>query len=207
MPAAVKRREIDSAIAAALTDAGYRRREGAFFLKPLGGDVNAWVSYFSQRVGTNIEISPKVGVRHERVHELIDRLKSRKPSNEPTASILLGYLLPQNDPALVWRFDGEASTDELARNLVEHLVRYGEPWMRQHASEERIIEDARADRKVNPERLPAAFFLAGRPDEASAALASLLDEMGDRTDEAALRFRQFAERFRSELLPSATGSA
>jgi hypothetical protein len=207
--ALVDRRQVEQAIATALTEAGYQRAPGDShtFVKPLADAVSGRVSYFIQRLGTGeLEVSPTVSVRHERIHELIDRLQGRRGSiTEPTATIILGYLTPENTANLVWRFDSETPMDELARNLVEHVVRYGEPWMREHASEERIIEAARADRKVLPERLPAALWLAGRPDDARAALDAERDEIGDRTDAAAENFRRFAERFRAEVLAPASG--
>lgn len=211
MPTAVKRQEVQRAIAAALTDAGYQKipRAQSSFRKPLTTDVSGWVSYFSQRMPSGeIEVTPTVGVRHERMHELIDRLEERHSgSSEPTDAIILGYLMPQQTANLVWRFDLETPMDDQAQNLVEHVMRYGEPWMREHASAETIIEDMRADRRLHPARLPVALLLAGRAEEAREALDALLNEAGDRSDEVADDFRRFAERFRLEALSSADGSA
>ena len=76
--------------------------------------------------------------------------------------------------------------------------------MREHASQERLIEAPRADRKVSPARLPAALLLAGRPDDARAALDAEPDEIADRTDAAAENFRQFAVRFRDDSMARAS---
>jgi hypothetical protein len=199
----VDRREVERAIATALREAGYQKPPGdrGVFVKQLTDDVRGRVGYFIQRLRTGeLEVTPTVGVRHERIHDLIDGLEERKGSRtEPTATIILGYLLPQKDPNLVWRFDRETSADDVAAGLVEHVVRFGEPWMRERVSQESIIEEVRADRRVNPERLPAALLLAGRPDEARAALEAELNEARGRTDAAAQNFRRFAERFRAEV--------
>ena len=205
----VNRRQVERAINAALTEAGYTKAAGEahIFLKSLTEDVKGWVSYLAQRAKTGeIEVTPTVGIRHERLHELIDRLEpARQPYAQPTATIILGYLMPQNSAAVVWRFDAETPTSEQAENLAEHVQRYGEPWMRERVSQEAIIEVVRADQRgsmpVHPGRLPAALLLAGRREDAREALDAELKKAEGRSDAAAENFRRFADRFRAEVLP------
>lgn len=210
----VDRKQVDAAIVTALDAAGYMKapREAHIFLKPLAEGVKGWVSYFAERTETGaIDVTPKIGVRHDRIHDLVDRFEPhRQLYAGPTASIILGYLLPENNPSLVWRFDHETPPDEVANGLAEYIVRYGEPWMRERIPHDAIIEQVRFDERgsspVNPERLPVALWLAGRRDEARAALGAELSKAADRTDAAAENFRQFADRFEAEVLSATNRS-
>lgn len=208
----VDRGEVERAIGEALVKVGYQRAsdDRTAFLKPLTEDVTGRVGYFIQRLETGgIDVTPTVGVRHERIHELTDRIRGRSGSRtEPTATIILGYLMPQASANVMWQFDGETPIDQQAGSLAEHVVRYGEPWMRERIPQDAIIETIRADERgsapVHPERLSVALWLAGRPDDAREALDAELEKAAGRHDAAAENFRQFAERFRGELLASAS---
>jgi len=205
-------REAENAIAAGLKEAGYKKapRETRIFLKPLTEDITGWVGCALYRTRSGeIEITATVGVRHNRHHDLIDRLRPHKqPSSEATAVINLGYLLPENTANMVWRLDCDTPPDEVATGLANYIVRYGEPWMRARITREAIIEqlrhDQRGPRPIHPQRLPVALLLAGRFHEAREALDVELNKIAGQTDPAAEAFRQFAERFQAELQTHAT---
>ena len=210
----ITNREALNAIAAALKEAGYTKvpRETRMFVKPLTQDVGGWVGCALHRMRTGeIEVMTTVAVRHNRLHDLIDRLSPQEqPSPGATTGILLGYLLPEKTANMVWRFDRETPPDEVATGLANHLVRYGEPWMRARITHEAIIEqlrfDQRGPRPMLPQRLPVALLLAGQSDEARAALDVELKKIDGQTDPAANAFRRFAERFQAELLGPASHS-
>lgn len=118
-------REIEEATATALKERGYTRIRG-IFLKPLAEGVKGWVGLLRARQRTKngeIQITPNIGVRHERIHELINRLKPPKePNPVPTATTHIGYLMPEKTANICWLFGQEPPPDEVARGLADPNV-------------------------------------------------------------------------------------
>jgi hypothetical protein len=200
----VRRQGVTKEAAAAMKRAGFEKARGeGIFTVRLDGDVLGWASHMANRSSDGtIEISPKVGVRHEALHRLVDRLSEREAGTEPTISTVLGYLMPEQSANVVWRFDSQTPVDAQAANLASSIVEYGRPYMLEHASLEALIEALRDDPWYGPKRISAALLLLGRTDEAREFVAAELEKLAERTDPrdlAATEFRTFAERFEAEL--------
>jgi hypothetical protein len=202
MPA-IRQRDVAGAAAAAMVRAGWEKRGGGLFGLTGDHDVVGWASHVVSR-GENgaVEVSPKVGVRHESLHQFVDRLSERDGGFEPTISIVLGYLLPEKSANVVWRFDASTPLEDQAENLVQAVETYGRPFIRNHSALEDLLEDLSADPWYGPKRYPAALALLGRGVEAARALDVELEKITDRTDPrdvAAVEFRSFALRLRAEI--------
>jgi len=187
-----------------MEQAGFGKAGDGIFTARLDDDGLGWASHITSSGSDGaIEISPKVGVRHEAVHRLVDRLSNRQAGTEPTVSTALGYLMPERSANVIWRFDGDTPLDDQARSLASSIVTHGRPFMLEHASLDSLIVALRDDPWYGPKRIPAALLLLGRADEVRGFLAAELKKIADRTDPrdlAATEFRTFAERFESELL-------
>lgn len=167
------------------------------YLLDLGDEVKGWLSLSSEVEGGVVEISPKIGVRHEPLHAAVDRLLKRAGGTEPSVSKLLGYLMPQQSANLVWRFESAELVDAQADDLVAAIVTVGRPYMAAHSTLEALIDSLReaVPWEYSQVRIPVALALLGRRDEADEFVGAELAKVGSRTDPAAESFREFAHRF------------
>jgi hypothetical protein len=199
----VRQQDVTKATAAAMVRAGWEQRGSGLFRLPGDHDVVGWASHLVSRGDDGaVEISPKVGVRDESLHQLVDRLSERDGGFEPTISIVLGYLLPEKSANMVWRFDGSVPIEEQAENLVQAVETYGRPFIESHSALEDLLDGLAADPWYGPKRYPAALALLGRRAEAGRALEIELAKVADRTDPrdvAAADLRNFALRLRAEI--------
>jgi hypothetical protein len=143
-------------------------------------------------------INPVVGVRHQAVERLIAECRGERfhPSVPPTLSVPLGYLLPESRYRL-WTFD-EQVADDAARDMAAAVQEYGLPFMRRNTDIEalcRSLEDARGFPEQLAYRRPAAYWLAGKYDEALESLERSLVDLGPRDDPAAIELRRFSRAF------------
>lgn len=204
-----RRHDVVTAIGNALAARGFRKfGPGAIFAIDLAEGVRGWVSLPTFPTGGVVEISPKVGVRHEGIHSLMDQLTGRKPGHEPTVSIVLGYLMPQRTSLVAWRFDDERQTEAQAINAVEAIAEFGLPYMRANSTLPLLMETIKASglRMEARERLPAALGLLGRWDDGLAMIRLDLQAIGTSDDEAATEFRAFARAYETEATKHAAGS-
>ena len=197
--------DVMQACVTAMERVGFEKKSrAATFLTPLGAEVFGWASHMVNHGQDGaVEITPKVGVRHEELHKLVDRLSgSPRNGGVATISVVLGYLMPQNSANVVWRFDRDTPTESQANDLAAAVIEFGRPYMLAHLSLEAIIDTLRSDTWYGPKRIPAALVLLGRDDEAREYLASELakrDERTDPRDVEAAEYRLFAERLSAEL--------
>jgi hypothetical protein len=168
----------------------------------LQAEVLGWASAASRKTGPVFELSPKVGVRHQIIHATVDDLLGRRPSLEPTVSILLGYLMPERTANLVWRFEEPQLLEAQAANLVGAVLEYGRPFMEAYVG----LEDVLVAMEQHPEfipdeegkkRIPVALALLGRHGEALALIDAELARLSGHEYPAATEYREFAASFRS----------
>jgi uncharacterized protein YqcC (DUF446 family) len=170
------------------------------FSKALGKDTSG---YLGLNVATRlphhrIGIAPIVGVIHAPLEALVQELSKSSPFvNDVTLTSAVGYLTPQAK-FLQWVFD-PALTDlvesEIAK-MIRAVREYGLPFMEEHTNLSQIIAELEAKRftvnQVRRYRLPAAYLLARRKQEALRFVESELKELAAQTDSAASDFRDFA---------------
>jgi hypothetical protein len=195
-------RELEVLLSQAVAELGFVKRRG-LYLAPLAPGIERWLALPVKRDGDAFRVYPNVGVRHDELHETVDRLHERKPGNEPTLVRMLGYLMPQNSANVAWEFRGHGDPDwqARARNIAKHIERHAWPWLEQYVTLQAIFDGLDRDGMGTyaPERRPVALMLLGRPEGAAAQLQAELAALGDRTDPAAENFRRFAARLRAEL--------
>jgi hypothetical protein len=199
----MNRREVKSAARHALAAAGYRKSgRGEVFTAPLRDGVLAWVGLMTDPADDGVlETSPKVGVRHERLHRMADAAAGRRGGTRPTVSTLLGYLMPARTSNLVWRFDDPQLLEPQAEDMVGAIATFGGPYMEEHAGLPEVLAALRESVpwEYSQELIPAAYVCLGDPAAAEAFLDEELNKQQGRDDPAAANFREFAKRFRIQL--------
>jgi hypothetical protein len=197
------RKQVLGAARNALAGAGYSKNgPGEVFTKPVGTNILGWVGLMADPSDDGVlEISPKVGVRHEQLHRFVDRVAGRDGSIAPTVSKVLGYLMPARTANVVWRFDEPALYDAQAKDMIDAISDYGAPYMRRNIALDDLIETLRHDAlwEYSQELIPAAYALNGDSDSAKTFIDAELRSLAGRDDSAADDFRTFAKRFREEL--------
>jgi hypothetical protein len=186
-------------LALTLARHGFEKSRGLYFA-PLVPGVRAWLALPITRDGDSLDVHPNVGVRHDELHALIDRLKGRKTDTEPTLTRILGYLMPQDTATVTWEFalSDDATWDAQAENLAAHVDLYGRPWMSQYLTLESVVEDLTP---YNADRRAAALMMLGRIEQARAALDAELAALGGRHDAASDAYRELAQALIAEFAP------
>jgi hypothetical protein len=202
----VTHKDLGTHIGALLAADGFRKRAGLIFTVELAEDVLGRVGLNTATKYTQkgeIQVSPILGVRHQTVERNVARLCDKKfhsyiPS---TISAPLGYLMPER-AWREWLFRPEDFT-ATAHEMVDRIREYGMPFLSDNATLDKTtrgIESGRRERSPESYRLSVAYFLAGKHDQAIDALDRDLCFLGDRHDAAAAGYRQFADRFRTQLM-------
>jgi hypothetical protein len=174
------------------------------FSKEFGKDASGYVGLpVSTHLPHNrIGIAPVVGVVYSPLEKLLNKLSNSSSFvNDVTLTTEIGYLTPEAR-FLQWVFD-PALTDivdsEIAK-IVRSIEQYGLPFMQKHTSLESIITELAATRytvnDLRRYRLPVAYLLAGKRDEALKLVGQELEAMNGRTDPAATQYRDFAQALR-----------
>ena len=189
---------------------GFKKRAGEIFTVDVADEVLGWLG-LNRAVGRGdglLEINPVVGVRHQAIERLVAELKGERfhAYIPPTVSLHVGYLMPEKRYR-PWLFD-DRNVAEAADAMVSAVETYGVPFMKQHSSLDALTAlMATGDVGIREQlsyRLPIAYHLLGDADRATAALTAALDDLAERRDVAAERFRAFAAAFQARIGASAT---
>jgi hypothetical protein len=170
---------------------------GAFITKMEKG-VLGWIALniSSHLPHERVGISPMVGVRYSPIEEKLEELVTDWIPGGATLSISVGYLSPERR-FLEWVFDPEFDNDTEISRMVSAVREYGLPFMKAHRPLSSIVDALEQNQFTNKEtrryRLPIAYQLAGRGDEARRFIDEQLEELRDRTDAAAVQYRRFAQ--------------
>lgn len=187
-----------------LEQQGFRKRTGAIFTTALSDEVLGWLglNYASRhRPPGQVAIHPVVGVRHQAVERLIARLRREEFHQyvPPTVSTLIGYVMPAHRD-IGWEFGAQYGTSA-GDELIAAIVDYGLPFMRSLTHLSAILEAISSGFCRYPEyRFPAVLEVMGRHQDAMAAMARVVDELGERHDDAARQLRDFAAAFAAKDL-------
>lgn len=197
--------DITQIIASELRPLGFLKSK-SIYLCPLGEDASGWLGLnaATHRSDGRIGINPVVGVRHERIENMIEGLLGEKESRlAPTISTPLGYLMPEGQ-YLEWLFEpppfDNASECE---KIVKAVETYGVPFMKSNAALEDIIRDLEqlrfASRDTALYRSPIAYLLAGKTELAVAHVKKQLEEVEERNDLAAQQYKIFASNLLEDI--------
>jgi hypothetical protein len=203
-------KDLGAHIAAVLAENGFRKRAGLIFTVELADDILGQVGLPTATQYTRkgeIKVNPVVGLRHQLIERVVARLCGEKfhPYIPATISTPLGYLMPQDSYlASDWLFGPDEDFTAAADQMVDAIRTYGMPFLYENATLDKLtkrIGSERRERSPESYRLPVAYLLTGKYAQAAEALTRDLRSLGDRRDPAATRYRQFAEQFRTQLLP------
>lgn len=180
---------------------GFKKRSEGIFTKDLSDGFLGWLGFNHASKKQGIEINPVVGVRCQKLEQMLSLLLDEKPHKyaPPTVSISLGYLMPgQNYRS--WVF-GNDRDDAVLLDLVDAIRCYGLPFM-ESSSEISQIETLLGLPKFGHAeqvmyRRPLAKWLLGDRTGAFQLLSDYNQLLGQRTDMAAERFRNFGRSFES----------
>lgn len=193
----------------ALVSAGFRKRSGEIYTRPLITNVFGWlgINKAVHREDGLVAANPVVGVRHQELERAVAELLGERFQEyiPPTVSVSLGYLMPESRHRS-WLFGSGQALQETASGMVDAIVGYGVPFMERHTSLEDIVREMISGKGAISEqrafRLPVAYLMIGSTESARESLAAELGRIGDRQDLAAQRFRRFAAAFEERLAAS-----
>ncbi len=121
-----KARELEALQSQAVAELGFVKRKG-LYLAPLAPGIERWLALPVKRDGDTFSVYPNVGVRHDELHETVDRLFGRKSGTGPTLVRMLGYLMPQNSANVAWEFSGIATKPQCSRGFLRCRRRDSNP--------------------------------------------------------------------------------
>jgi hypothetical protein len=190
---------------------GFQRRNQQILTLALDGDALGWLGLNAATrhlPRSQAEIFPVVGVRHQTVERLVADCRGVPfhPFIPPTVSTPLAYLLP--DPRYrTWLFAGE--DEAVAQQLGELVKKYAVPFMVAAAPLSNLVEELKQGSGIASQaafRRPVALMLAGEITEAQRDVQASVQRLANRTDDAALAFRDFARVLLARLASQARGS-
>lgn len=198
--------EVSSAAAVGLRKLGFRKREGGVFTRELSDAVLGWVGLNRavQRRDEQLELNPVVGIRNQQVEKLVAELSGRAvhPYVPPTASIHLGYLMPEQR-YVPWLFRRGGQIEQIVARMVSAIDVYGGPFMEANLALDRLAETLAAGHAAIPEqrayRLPVVYLLLGQTRRAAEIIHETIATLGERDDLAARSLRSFVTRFTERL--------
>lgn len=173
------------------------------FSRELQKDASGYVGLpvSTQLPRGRIGVAPVVGVIYLPLEHLLGTLSEVfRSRNDATLTVEVGYLAPQKK-FIEWVFDPTLDASPEISKLIRAIETYGLPFMEEHTRLGSIIAELEANRftvnDLRRYRLPVAFFLAKRRDEARRFIEQELKDLVSRTDSAADQFREFARAFMS----------
>lgn len=193
-------RLVEESLRSPLEHVGLHQRTRGIFTIELAPGVLGWLGLNHatryQEAG-QVDVNPVVGVRHQAVERLIAELRGEKYHEylPPTVSTPIGYVMPERR-YVTWEFDGQHGMAAGWSALITAVTDYGVPFMRSLILLEATLEAINEGLSQRPEyHVPTILEEIGRHDDALAALARVVDELGERQDAAARHLRDFAAAF------------
>jgi hypothetical protein len=189
-----------------LAGLGFEKRKPGIFSSVIAENVVGWIGLNTATRGRKdaLEINPVVGVRNQRVEQLVAELVGDAFDDliPPTVAGNVGYLSPGHK-YLAFTFSDSGSNEDVADGLCDAVKVYGLPFMRRMVDLRSLVEEMQTTRLGMPEqlnyRIPVGIWLLDEADQAKAFVAARLSEIGARADPAALRYRAFATRLNARL--------
>jgi hypothetical protein len=179
------------------------RRENNSFVVDLAKDT-VGILHFSlttQRSDGRVGVYPTIGVQFEPIESRCEG-RSRDGYMSMTISTALGYVTPEKR-FLEWLFEPTFDNQSEVRRMISAVKLYGLPFMQSHSSLDQIVNALEKKEFTfndsRSRRLPIAYLLQGKKDQASAFLNQELSALGEQSDSAAERYREFAKDLLDEI--------
>ena len=185
-----------------LASHGFSKHAGQIYTLRLtpSDPIQGWLGLNHVTHSGTVDVNPVVGVRHEEVERAVAELLSLPPTCTPTVSTHLGYVTPVATYA-PWVVD--SASPERIHEYLEQIPQYGIPFMRSADSLEAILRLLESGQYGFPHevayRLPVVAMFMGPSTRALQLLNKEAERLGDRTDAAAVAYREFAKRIRERL--------
>jgi hypothetical protein len=184
-----------------LCNSGMEFKNGVFIIK-LEIDVLGWLG-LNEATRYMYEINPVVGVRNEAVERLIAELRNRELSNKqihPTVSTHLGYVMPIFKTYRPWHFYDGKDFAKKVKKMVNAINKYGRSFMEANISLESLVKamEKHEVRYHKAYRLPAVYYLMGKPKLAKDYILNELTKLGD-THPWDIEYKEYAKKFLERL--------
>jgi len=186
-----------------LARAGFQKRKVDIYTSAVNGEVAGWLGLNKAlyREGV-LQINPVVGVRHQKLESRVAELLGQKPHQYVPATIStnVGYLMPE-EKYVAWSFKADANCETPVAEVVAAIGKFGRPFMEQNGTLATLYSALLSSKRGTPPdqfdyRIAAAADLLGKHTEAETFIDARLREIGNRNDEAAVCFRNFATKLR-----------
>lgn len=183
---------------AQLGAAGFTYRGRSWYERPLSSETTAIATLASDtfRGDSAVYINPSLGIRHERLEQLLAELSGYELGKFPPATIgiSLGYATPTGKHIMYPFTPGEVSAK--VKDLVQTISKDGLSWMQKNQTID-AIHDALAKFKFATRdsarfRIPLVYYLKGDYESACVATRRGLEEIGANQDVYSQRYRHFA---------------
>ena len=198
--------------AASLEPRGWVRRPPQVYARRVSDDVTARLGINTATGGDRLKLNPVIGVRHEALEALVDRLRGGGPGSGPVSSqasvsTTLSLLLPEGLRGRYPHWWVSADQTPAERRAVWDVLAadvegYGWPWAAGQPALAQIVAQ-RPRAAFDPWRYPVATWMLGHDDEAASYLEEMLAGFGSRpyhpggvTEES---YRPYAERLLAEM--------
>lgn len=194
---------------AQLEAAGFTYRGRSWYERPLGSETTAIVTLASNtyRGDSAIYINPSLGIRHERLEELLAELSGHQLGKYPAATIStsLGYVSPDGKHALYSFTPGDELSAKV-KGLVRTISKDGLAWMLKYETLDSLLEGL-VTFKYSPRdqarlRIPLVHYLVGDYDSARLSLQEEGDQLAANHDVYSDQYRRLAQGLSTRLGPS-----
>lgn len=175
---------------------GYQRRQRGIFTIGIAEAAFGWVGLNRASASGAMELNVVVGVRIEAIEQLVCALNGEKlhPYIPPTLSTHIGYLMPSRGYK-PWYVTDEAGCEDVVREIVAAVQKYGLPFMKEHATVDETFAALRSGEYgfVGQREFPmiAAAILMGQKVDAESILEETLSSVQGRSDPAAEALRRY----------------
>lgn len=190
-----------SEIHEALSGLGFDKRKQEILTKTISAETIGWIG-LNKATGSGagpLEINVVVGVRNQPLERLVAEMVGENYSDviPPTLAGNIGYLSPMNKYKPFY-FESVEGIRGTVADLCAEVRDSGLPFIQRVSELPSLINVMETARFGIPEplayRIPAGYKLMGDHAKASTYVEKRLAGLGDRTDPAAQRYRNFSAR-------------
>lgn len=184
----------------ALVEIGFRRVDRGLVVRELraGFTGSIGLNVATRTAPGAVGVNPVVGVRWKSVEHLLEEL-----GYAGTGATIYTPLetLVDGRPELMWWFESVEDVRPVAATIADAVASCGVPFMEAHADPEACLRfiERELPREQRAYRLPVAFLVVARPQDAEEALERGLKLAGARSNPWAVAYREFAAEVRKRL--------
>jgi hypothetical protein len=184
-----------------LLDLGFKKRQGLTFTRVLNEESVGRIGLARAYRDRVYAINPVIGVIHLPLEKLVAEIREKKFHLHclSTISTPIGYLLPK-PTYTTWKFAEGCDNAKTVKDMARKIKKYAIPFMESHSTFE-TMAPLLIEERMHPldlhimERIPAAYYLAGRRKMAEKIIKDELEEFEGENYPAAQDFRRYAKAF------------